>query len=79
MSRMRKLKEMIDQEENNYMGGIIARGYCTKENSEKVVDPTLIKAIVKHLRREGYHRHDDIDCTKCTSQIKHRRGKEKLI
>ena len=67
MKRADILKVMNEQE-NNIMGGIMARGYCTKENKNKIVDPTLNKAMVKHLVEEGYHRHDDIDCTKCTTQ-----------
>ena len=29
----------------------LARAYCTKENSHKVLDPTLIKAMVDQITR----------------------------
>jgi len=42
-----EIEGMVVNEEE--IQGALARGYCSKENEQKVVDPTLIQAMTKEI------------------------------
>ena len=58
------------------IGAVLILGYSTKENSNKVVDVTLVQAMAKEMYDRGYHFHEDIDCRNCNQEIL---GKENQI
>ena len=48
------MNKSIQEIKEDEILGALARGYCTKENEKKIVDPTLCeaqaKAIIKELK-----------------------------
>lgn len=45
---MLKIEKMVTEED---LIGALARAYCSKENSGKEVDATLIKAMVEEINK----------------------------
>ena len=48
IEEVRKMKRKLSKKE---LREIVARGYCTKRNSKKVVDADLLDDIVEALKR----------------------------
>ena len=40
-----------DRKDTDELRGALARGYCTKRNSQKVLDPDLIQDMAKEVER----------------------------
>lgn len=41
--------------------GALARGYCSKENENKVVNPTFINAMAEEVVKAGFSRRQELD------------------